>query len=215
MKKKIDLLAFLGRNWFYYVLWLIIAVFAWEWVFAYLTKPKEEESVYLFFGVENVLTDEAHSALDSKKPEYVRNLDITFYSTRSDSFDVLFATRIQTEADVFVLPEEYCEPSAMRYLFYPMDLSEVKEIFGEDAECGAAVCEDKAYGVKIYDKETGVGKAANYLTYTYLDENGEKKAVGDYYLFFNKKSLHLGKLSKSELDGALVLASAIWNDKAE
>ena len=95
-----------------------------------------------------------------------------------------------------------------------MDLSDVKEIFGEDAECGAAIYEDKAYGVKIYDKETDVGRASRYLTYTYVGENGERQAVGDYYLFFNKKSMHLGKLSGSDLDGALVLALAVWNEKA-
>ena len=210
MKKKFDLPSFLGKYWFYYLLWLVLVVFAWEWAFAFLTKPKEEESVYLFFGVENARTDQMYTDLISVKPDYVRNLDLTWYSTRTESFNTLFVTRIQSEADVFVLPEQYCEPATMNYLFYPMDTSVVKELFGEDAEYAETTYEGKVYGVKIYDKNTATGRATTYLTYTYQSD-GVDQAVGNYYLFFNRKSKHLGKLSGSTLDGALILAQAIWN----
>ena len=211
MKKKFDLSAFSVGNWWYYVLFLLLVIFVWECVFSIITKPKDEESIYLFFGVENARTEDMYADLDSVKPEYVKYIDITSYSARISSFDALFVTRGQSQSDIFVLPESYCEPSVMRSTFYPMDLSVVKEVFGEDVECDKATYAGKVYGVKMYDKETNTGRASEYFVYTYSDDNGAEQSLGDYYLFFGKKSLHLGKLSGGELNGALVLAQAVWN----
>lgn len=215
MKKKFDFPAFFSRTWWYYALWLMLMIFAWEAVFTFITKPNEKESVYLFCGVENAKTGVMYADLEKIKPEYVKNVDVYACSVRVDAFDSVFITRGRTEGDIFILPDTYCEEKTMKACFYPMDSSFVEEIFGEDAECGKALCDGKAYGVKIYDKETDNGKAKAYFTYTYFDSNGEKQAVGDYYLFFNKKSLHLGKLTDSDRDGALKLAQAVFNKQAE
>ncbi len=212
MNKKFDLLSFLAKNWWYYVLWALLVIFVWEIAFTIITKPKDEESVYLFFGVESARTDEMNAYLQAVKPDYVKHIDVTAYSTATKGFDYLFATRGQLQTDIFVLPESYCDPSVMTSTFYPMDISAVKEIFGEDAQCDKAVFEGKAYGVKIYDKNTDTGKGTTYLNYTYTDNSGVKTAAGDYYLFFGKKSLHLGKLSGGSFSGALVIAQAIWKN---
>ena len=211
MNKKFDLLSFLAKYWWYYVLWTLLVIFVWEIAFTIITQPKEKESVYLFLGVEDAKADEMYAHLEAAKPDYVRHLDITAYSTRITGFDYLFVTRGQLQTDIFVLPESYCDPFVMTSTFYPMDLNTVKELFGDDADCDKAVYDGKAYGVKIYDKVANVGRATTYLTYTYTDNNGGNQAVGDYYLFFGKKSVHLGKLTGSDNNGALILAQAIWN----
>ena len=215
MKKKNDFAAFIAKNWFYYVLWLVLVIFAWEGIFSFITKPKKEESVFLFFGVEEVQTDTIYSELKVVKPEYVKTIDITARSSRTEGFDSLFATRGIQNGDVFVLPESFCEQSVMQSCFYPMDPNVVKELFGENVDCGKATVDNKVYGIKIYDKETNKGRAEEYFTYLYTDNDGVKQTVGDYYLFFGKKSLHLGILSDSKFDGALILAQAIWNKGAE
>ena len=214
MKKKFDFPAFFARRWWYYALWLVLMIFAWEAVFSFLTKPNKKESIYFFCGVENAKTDVMYADFGSIKPEYVKNVDIYACSVRVDAFDSVFITRGRTEGDIFILPDTYCEEKTMQACFYPMDRSFIKELFGDDAECGKALYGEKAYGVKIYDKETDEGKAAEYFTYTYVDQNGKKQAVGDYYLFFNKKSLHLGKLTGGDRDGALKLAQAVFNKRA-
>ena len=191
-----------------------MVIIVWESIFSFITKPKDGESVYFFFGVEYARTDDMYVDFDKVKPTYVKHIDITYYSTRMTAFDSVFVIRGQSQADIFVLPESYCEPTMMKSVFYPMDLSVVKEIFGEDVECDKATCDGKVYGLKIYDKETDTGKAKEYFTYTYF-EDGVEQAVGDYYIFFGKNSLHLGKLSGSELNGALVLAQAVLDKKAE
>ena len=214
MKKRFDFAAFIARNWFFYVLWIVIVVFAWEGIFAYLTKYKDEESVYCFFGVENVSTDALYDDLNRAKPEYVKNVDITARSSRTDGFDLLFYTDGRQNGDVFVLPDSFCEPSTMRSCFYPMDRSVVEELFGKETDCGIAVIEDKVYGIKVYDKNTDTAIASEYFDYAYTDSDGVKQAVGDYYLFFGKNSLHLGRLSGSKLDGAIVFAKVILESGA-
>ena len=215
MKKKFDFSSYIAKYWWYFALWMLFVILIWVIVFSFITKPKKEESIYLFFGVEKAQTDLMYEDFKNDKPEYVKNIDITVFSTRTDAFDSLFATRGLLNTDVFVLPETYCEPSAMKALFYPVDRSVMKELFGEDVEFDKAAYEDKVYGIKLYDKETDVGKATSYFTYTYYDDAGVKQAVGNYYLFFSKESLHLGGLSGSEADGAIVLAQAILNKAAE
>lgn len=215
MKNKFDFSAFFAKNWFYYVLWILLVILAWEGVFSFITKPKKEESVYFFFGVEKAQIDVMYEDLEKAKPEYIRNIDISAYSTRQTGFDSLFTTRGVLNTDVFILPESYCEPSFMKALFYPMDPTIIKEVFGENAEYEKAAYEDDIYGVKIYDKETDVGKAMAYFDYTFIGDNGERQSVGDYYLFFSRKSLHLGQISGSDMDGALILAQAIWNKGIE
>ena len=210
MKKKFDLAAFISKNWLIYLLWIVVVVFAWEGIFQFLTKYKDEESVYCFFGVEKISTDAIYDDLKSAKPEYVKNIDITARSSRTEGFDIVFSTDGIEHGDVFVLPDSFCETSMMQYCFYPMDISVVKELFGEDADCGKAVVGDKVYGIKVYDKETDTAIASEYFDYTYTDREGVKQAVGDYYLFFGKKSLHLGKISGSDADGAIVFAKVIF-----
>ena len=209
MKKKSDPGAFIARNWYFYVLWIVVVVFAWEGIFQFLTKYKDEESVYCFFGAERVTTDAVSGDFNALKPEYVKNVDITARSSRTEGFELLFSTDGVRHGDLFVLPEAFCDESTMRSYFYPMDPSVVKEVFGEGADTGIAVAGDKVYGIKVYDKETDTAIASEYFDYTYTDSDGAKRAVGDYYLFFGKKSLHLGKISGSEADGAIVFAQAI------
>lgn len=213
MKKRCDFSTFFARNWVYFVLWLLAVILVWGIVFTFLNKPKKEESISLFFSVEKADTEAMNADFKTEKTKYLRNLEISAYSSRMEGFDTLLATRGR-DADLLILPETYCEPSAMKALFYPMDHEMLKTVFGEEAECGKAECDGTIYGVKIYDKASNSGKAAAYFTFTYHDEGG-LKSEGDYYLFFNKKSLHLGELSGSSLDGALSIASIIWNKESE
>ena len=215
MKKKFDLSAFIAHNWWYYVLWLVLVVVGFEAVFSFLTRPKDEESVYFFCGVEGARTDDIYADLEKIKPEYVKNIEVYAVSSRIDSFDSLFITRGQTSADIYVLPDSYCQENFMQAYFYPMDMTQIKAIFGEDADAGLTVYDGVAYGVKIYDAKTSEAKGPAYFTYTYVGEDGEKHSVGDYYIFFNKKSMHLGELTGSSLDGAVRLAQAVYNGKAE
>ena len=65
----------------------------------------------------------------------------------------------------------------------------------------------KAYGIKIYDKQTDE-KAISSINYV-----AEGKEKENFYLLFNKKSVHLSDLSdegkKSDMDGAIEIAKRL------
>ena len=117
MKKKFDLSTFIVKNWWYYGLLLLLVIIVWESIFSFITKPKDGESVYFFFGVEYARTDDMYVDFDKVKPTYVKHIDITYYSTRMTAFDSVFVIRGQSQADIFVLPESYCEPTMMKSVF--------------------------------------------------------------------------------------------------
>ena len=200
MKKNNKLSEYLVKHWHFYVIWLVLVLFVWELLFATITAPKKEKTVRIFIAAFEVDDTALKERLSTDKSDYLKNVDIYALSPALPQFYTLFETHGLLDSDVLILPENvYTEGDYFTQFARIID----KEYFA-GFYSGAVYLEKdgKAYGIKVFDGITKTGIAEDYVSYTYENFKNE-----DYFLFFNKRSLHTGKLSESELDGAIKLAA--------
>ena len=69
--------------------------------------------------------------------------------------------------------------------------------------------QDVKCGIKIYSKDTHSGMLDNFITYN--NDDSEE----DYYMFINRKSLHLGEFNDSPYNGAISVLKGLLNDEKE
>ncbi len=174
-------------KWYLFVVWAAISVFLWVWIAGLITRPTAKEKLSVFVCSENCGQEELVSKLQSVRPEYVEELGFKWVGTSDSMFKVYYDAFAVYESDVIIMPAD--KLSEVSYVdFYELDEEVAERLFGV---CEFYKTENRAaYGIKI-DAEKSLGKQT-------------ENAV--YYLFFNKKSLHLGELSGSRLDGAITFA---------
>lgn len=159
-------------QWYRYVLWALISVFFWGWIFTLLTDAPAAKKLVLCVD-RPALQDEALEAvLSEQKPEGIKLVAV-------HPFDYyIFDTEELRCADLYIVGEREAE----RYIESFLPLSDS----GFSAE-GRALWthEGVAYGLRIYDAETGGGAASDYIEYT-----SEGETPQSYYLFFGVQSAH-------------------------
>ena len=199
MKNK-EFSEYFVKHWHYYVIWLIAVLFVWELLFATITAPKKDKTVQIFIAAFDVKDTEIKELLQQGKCDYIKNAEVYAISPAMPQFYTLFETHGLINSDVLILPEKvYLEGDLYTQFAIEID----KEYFAEYYSGAEYLEKDgKAYGIKVFDRNTGAGVAESYVVY--IHENYDKE---NYCLFFNKKSLHTGKLSGNEADGAIKLAA--------
>ena len=153
-----------------FVLWALLSTVFWAWIFTLVTDTVPAKKVTLYLQLEQCRDQELSLKLEESRPEGIRMVKVHPFSYAA------FGNRDLLEADLYLVREADAEE--MLQSFAPLD--------GEDWDPGdrELYCRDGVcYGVKVYDAASGTGAAQTYLDY---------EPEGDYYLFFNADSLHLG-----------------------
>lgn len=152
-----------------YLLWLVVSTLLWLWIFSFLTDAPAAKKVTLYANVPAMEDPALSIALEESMPEGIQMI-------RAHSFDYfMFGDPKTAGGDIYILPESALEQ--YREILAPLDGSQWQN----------ACLVGTAYGVKVYDAESGSGAAMQYIRYTAEGFPGE-----DYYLCFGKDSLHAG-----------------------
>lgn len=192
-----EILRKIGKDIWAYIACVLVAIFIWSWAFGYLTKIKPEEKLGVFIGSYSVNFDQA-DYLNENRPEYLKVVQVNAYSVSNGMFYTYLSVFGYTEGDILILPESYISAENCASLY-----AEISESYKSQFEhLGFYEIEGKVYGIKIHDKE------AHESVIEGIDfGDGEKEE--NYYLLFNKDSVHLSDLSggeKTERNGAIEIA---------
>ena len=177
----------LRKYWYLYLIWVVVAVMAWDMIFAFLTKVPKEEKVEIFVGEQDDDWDDIEQLCNDKMPKYLKKVNVRRYTVSQ----IQFVEMLQIQgsvADIFILPESKVQEAKVYYL--PLDTEKAQNVFGivEFYEIDGT-----AYGIQI---------------------NGHSTEE-DYYMFFGSASVHLGDWNDSSMDGAIALAEVILNYEDE
>ncbi len=186
----------IGKNVWGYVAWIAVVCVLWTIVFGIITRVREEEKIVVFIGTRSQTFDN-YTELKEACPDYVLELELNVHSVAERNFSQSLSVFGIGESDVLILSEKYLqnESSAVWYAEIPAELRELLPNLGIFTSNGT-VC-----GLKIHDKDT------HESVVSCLDF-GTGDTEENYYLVFNKTSLHLGEysLEKTERNGAIVVA---------
>lgn len=176
-----------AKHWYLYLIWVMVAVMAWDMIFAFLTKVPTEEKVEIFVGAHDGDWDTLEKLCEDNMSEYLKAVNVRHYTVNQ----IYFREMLQVQgsiADIFILPESKVQEAKVYYL--PLDTEKVQSVFRDVEFCEI---DGAAYGIKINGHDT----------------------VENYYLFFGSASVHLGDWNDSSMDGAVALAEVILNYEDE
>ena len=151
--------------------WALVCIMFWGWIFTLVTDARPANKLVLCVDRPELRDEALADALSADRPEGIKLIAV-------HSFDYyIFDTEELRVADLYVVGGNEAE----KYI----------ESFRPLAETGLAVqgetwsLEGVAYGLKVYDAESGAGAAASFISYA-----GEGETPQDYYLFFGTESAH-------------------------
>lgn len=192
---KSKFLRHLSARWFLYLIWAVVALLLSEWIFSLVTAPDDSEKITLFVGAYSCESERLSERLDEARPDYVRELSVEYYDLDHYNFQMFFTVK-SPDSDLFILPKSVIDDAnLLRFCAFTEERAQETFVGGEFL-CYDGLC----YGVKIYDGQSGAGGATDYIGYAEADKSD------DYYILFNRQSLHAGGLNSSAYDGALALA---------
>lgn len=175
-----------------YVLWTMLSLLFVGWIFTLITDTTPKNKVTLYADVSKIEDIELRLELEKSKPEDIKMVKVHPFSY------VAFGSGI-VGGDIYLVKES----DIADYVSSFCALGE--ELTARYADRGIYYNEEgAAYGIKVYDCKTSIGCATEYINY--LPVVGEE--AQDYYLFFNKDSLHGGTLNGAKSSAALTVAYA-------
>ena len=192
----------IGKDIWAYVMCIFIAIMLWGWIFNLLTQIKTEEKVSVFIGSYTTGFEKTNE-LNENRPEYLKVVEVNAYSVNDGMFNTFLSVFGYEVGDILILPESRLREDTCAGYF-----AEISATYqGVFENLGYYTTDDgKAYGIKIHDKETHQSAISSI---DYGQEDNEQ----NYYLLFNKKSVHLSDLSddgkRSDMDGAIEIAKRL------
>lgn len=192
----------IGKDLWAYVLCIFVVIMLWSWIFSLLTQIKTEEKVSVFIGSNSAVFEKVEE-LNEDRPEYLKTVEVHAYYLNDGMFGTFLNVFGLEMGDILILPERYL--SEENCLVYYTEISATYQ--AEFENLGYYTTDDgKAYGIKIHDKETHQS-AIDCIDF------GEGESEENYYIVFNKKSVHLSDLSdaskRSEMNGAIEIAKRL------
>lgn len=201
MTKGDTMKTILSRTWFLYVLWALVSGTVAPWIISLVNAPSSSEKVQLFLSGYSYDDEKLNNALSSAKPAYLREISFRFGVPGDVKFASLYDGYARSSADIIILPAESVNSNKCQYDFLRLDKETALKTFGP-----VTIYEDSgySYGLKVYDSQSHTGWASSCISYSkeVVDEQ-------DYYLFFNRSSVHTGALGGKEKDGAIEIALAL------
>ena len=202
--KKRNIGSNLAHYWYWYVLAIAIPSLVWHLVFLGITAPRKEEKLVFFAGAYGFEGSALHDALQAKKPQGIKRLDVYSYRIQDYTFAEMFTIHGGREADLLLLPES--KIANYHDYFLPIQEKTYLENYVSDPVYYTSAGDDFPIGVRAYDKASKSGALADFVHYE--PETGEGE---DYYFLFRASSPHVGKLGEKGKDDAALrlLRSAI------
>ena len=195
------------QRWYAFALWLLITVLLASWLFPWLARVTEDEKLTVFVGSYSADTSRLRQSLLSGQPEYIVKMDL--YSAVLDDglYDAFYTTYGLSYADVLVLPQQAAEKIVSAENGNLADFfSVIPQGFFDRDEWEYYSADGADFGIKIFDSATD--KAFCSL----IDFSKDGREKQDYYIFFNKDSVHLGGMKEgAERNGAITIAELLMN----
>ena len=182
------------KFWYIYLLSIAIAVIGTIYYCDFINKPRNEATITLFVSSYSLNSEKLNNYLESKSPDYLREINIIMVNPKSTDLDYYMVNKGLNQADIFILPESYLFEELINNQFAELNNEVLSDYF---------VYETDTYnkGILIHD----IGDSDNDLM-TFNNDNYEDEK---YYLFYRKNSLHGGKLTSSNYDTSLVFTKAL------
>ena len=188
-----------------YLLWLLISVFLWAWLFMLVSDAPKEKKVSVYYNAPDASDSEMSIELEKELPDGIKQIDVYPFSHAA------FDTAAPEDADIYIVSESD--------LASVIDQLQPIPSRGEDDY----VKDGLVYGWRIYSMDLSAGSALEYIRYS-GEKNVPEGAVPDpdapgsilyrddenYYLCFNKDSIHLGEWNGSADGAALSVAERIF-----
>lgn len=187
-----------------YIACILAVTIVWSWVFQYLTVIKTEEKVSIFIASYSQYYD-MPERLQEEKPEYLKRVEVKACSLNDGMIHTFLDIFGYETGDILILPESLVSEESC-YAYYAEFSSAYQQTF---PNLGFYESNGRIYGVKIHDKERGESLIGGI-------DFGKEDKEEDYYLLFNRKSLHLSDLSdpdkRNEMDGAIKVAQRLLSE---
>ncbi len=184
------------KSWWYLYLIALVALPLGTCYLTYLVNlPRNEETITLFIASCQSSTKGLYEELMKNRPDYLREINIRSYVYYEDTFSTYYSYFGRGDADIVILPESKIASASVTsyYKKWSEDMIDSSSAY-YSVESGLDV-----YGKLIHKK----GEDNSYISYK-DDEHDE-----NYYLFYGKNSLHLGPLSNSKWNTALLFAKIL------
>lgn len=193
----------IGKDLWIYIACVLVVVFVYSWVFNYLTTLKTEEKITVFIG-SNVSSFDKEEELNQDKPDYLKAVEVRAYMISDSVYDTCLSIFGYETGDILILPESNLKKETCAD-YYAVISSKYQLKFNN---LGWYEVDGNVYGIKIHDKTTHQS-IINCLDY------GKEENEQNYYLLFNKNSVHLSDLSdgniENDMNGAIVIANKLLN----
>ena len=176
------------RNLHRYVFAAFLSVIFWAWIFTFVTDTVRAKKVTLFVNVPKCECTELEELLDKERPEGIRMIKVHPFE-----YAAFLTDEVET-CDIYILSETDVKNNIDRFCPIPSEFygKYSFEVFTEG---------ESVYAIKIYDAQAQKGVLCTFIDFVPSPESGLPNE--DYYLCFNKTSVHLGTWNGSK-DGAAV-----------
>ncbi len=190
-----------------YLTCIIVVTALWNWAFSFRTNIKDSEKVSIFIGSYSD-SFAGEEKLNQERPSYLKKVEVKPYRLDVPSFSTILSVHGYETADILILPLSYLSGDSLALTYAPISTS-YQEIFRSRYAVSSFLEQDNnAYGIKIHDCQTHSSLISGLLY-------GEAEQEEDYYLLYNRKSLHLGDLSdpekKEDLKGDFLVTEELFS----
>ncbi len=189
--KKESFQTHLATHWYIYLFYALIAIFLWTYAVTLVTRDKPKEVVTIWIMTYDIELAEFTEALENNRPEYLKHIRVNFEDRTAPYVDIKYQG-IGVDNDIVILPESFVAKGSAAYGYQVLHKEYLESIM---PGLEYYTIDDNAYGIKIFDKDDTDDGLIKYTNETDEKEN--------YYLFINKKSLHMGKINNSQYDGGI------------
>lgn len=168
-----------------YIIWAVLSFFIWGWIFGLATDTSTFKKVSVYIDCAQIQDMDLRLTLEEQLPEGIEMIKVHSLEY------VVFDEATMFLGDILVLRESYL----------PNYVEALQPITGHFPEEELLYYDGEAYGIPVFDPETGEGILEDFVTFLKPGQDPEP-----YYLFFMKGSHHLGDIAESRDDAAIRIA---------
>lgn len=165
-----------------YALVLLAAILLWDWAFGLIRQVPPEQKISIFVtSYTKSFTKYDQINLKENRPEGIDLVEVNLYSPDDTYYSALLEAVGFAEADILILPLSEVEKRTQR--FATLDETYLTRLEQAGYTLGVFSQEKTICAVKVYDAESKTSLLP-FLTFVGAKEE-------DYYLVFNRESIHL------------------------
>lgn len=187
-----NILRNIKNNLHIYMLWILASLLLWGFILVNITTPSQDKRVTIFINSYACETERIEEKLNENKPSNLRKIFVHEFTYAS------FASNSIEDGDIYIIKES-------EYTKYSPDFIALNNDFVSSHSTYDYYSDSNGtdFGIKVYDKTTHKGIFKDYIQYTYPEDGVYEEE--NYFLFFNKKSIHIGNLNDSSSNSAITI----------